>query len=490
MSMRHRILFVALVLAAGLPAQAAETKKADDSSRLAERMWFFTDFVLTHHYDPATRQEMLRAGLHELFAKAGASVPAGLSRRLSAVTTEEQLAALLRETWPRDSKGPVALNGTREGDVIWALVRVLPEKPALLPPDVVRASLQFSANRYVGTGIQLGLDKDAKLPRIVTPFRNGPAYRAGIRPGDLLVAVDGKSTKGVELQKVVQWLRGNEGEPVVMTMRRPDSTEERPLRVVRGVAPIDSVYGYQRAKEGWRYRIAPDVPVGYVWLSMITSSTLHELRQAEGRLRAEGVRALVIDLRSGQQDDLHQAALVADGLLSGGLLWCLHDNQGRVIERRADAECLFRGWPLALLVDRTTAAGGFRAGMPAALAAALQDNGRAVLVGEPTVGGERVQTILPLPDGTGGMTLWTARLERAAKGKGWPVRPDEKVVLNDKQRAAIYDHWLREKQYTEPPAGAGDKPPDDPQLARAVEVLKAALDKAAQAEKREPSRRG
>jgi carboxyl-terminal processing protease len=488
--MRQATFLAVLILSAAVAqaGHAADAAKPDDAGRLAERLWYITDQVLTHHYDPPARQEMLRAGLHELFTKAGAPVPVGLARRVSGVTTEEQLTALVRETWPRGGKGPVTLDPRLGGDVLAAALRVLPEKAPLLPPDVVRASLQFSANRYVGTGIQLGLSAKDRTPQIITPFRNGPAYRAGIRPGDLLVAVDGKTTKGVELGTVVKWLRGNDGEPVVMTVRRPDSTEERPLRVVRGVAPIDSLYGYQRAKEGWHYRISPDAPIGYVWLSRITSSTLHELRQAEGKLRAEGVRALILDLRGSQEDDLHQTALVADGLLSGGLMWRLHDNQGHVTEQRADPECLFRGWPLVALIDRTTAL-SFPGGTPAALAAALQDNGRAVLVGEATTGGERVQTIVAFPDGTGGVALWTSRLERAGKGKTWPVRPDDKVLLNDKQRAAVHEQWLREKQFSEP-TGAGDRPPDDPQLARAVEVLKAALNRAAGAEKQEPARRG
>jgi hypothetical protein len=159
-----------------------------------------------------------------------------------------------------------------------------------------------------------------------------------------------------------------------------------------------------------------------------------------------------------------------------------------VREVRADPECLFRGWPLAVLVNAD-----MMGLAPEAVAAALQDNGRAVLVGEPVgarvpersldgepagppEAGRYVTTLFHLPDDRGGIMLRTARLERAAEERGWPVRPDQVVSVARKQRDTLLE-WSRRQEMSDPPAGATDRPPDDPQLAKAVEILRAALQK-------------
>jgi carboxyl-terminal processing protease len=346
----------------------------------------------------------------------------------------------------------------------------IPGKPTLIPPEFARVAEQVSGNRYVGIGVQLQLNREEHFPQVVSPVRGGPLHRAGVKPGDLIVEVDGKSTRDVGLTKVVQWIRGDEGVPVTLLIRRPGADATRKVSLTRSVVPFQTVVGYRRAGEGWSYRIDPAVPVGYVWLESLTSSTLHELRQVESRLRAEGVRALVLDLRFGHsQDGIHAAALVADGLLDGGLLWSVRDARGRLQPYRADRECLFRGWPLAALVERHTNDASF-----AALAAALQDNGRAVLVGESIPADGYVTRLIPLADGQGSLSLRTGRVVRAVESRGWPLRPDHRVDLSKEQRARLTD-WLRYKGFTELPAGVADRPPEDPQLARAVELLRAAL---------------
>jgi DNA-binding transcriptional ArsR family regulator len=193
----------------------------------------------------------------------------------------------------------------------------------------------------------------------------------------------------------------------------------------------------------------------------------HVVRQPAPVGRDEVVAALGLPRATAA---FHLERLVADGLLDGGLLWRLHDNRGQVQEVRADRECLFRGWPLAVLVDRGTS------GQAAAVAAALQDNGRAALVGEGTRGEGYVNSLVALPDGQGSLALRTGRVERAAKDRGWPVQPDQPVALSAKQREALYE-WQRRKELSELPPGTDDRPPEDPQLAKAVELLQAALKK-------------
>ena len=284
---------------------------------------------------------------------------------------------------------------------------------------------QLRGNRYVGIGIQLAGNEKEQFPQIVIPFRRGAARTAGAKPGDLMVEIDGKSTKGVlDLEKIVEWLRGEEGTPVTVVVRQPGAAEPRTLKMVRAVIPLDSVLGYRRAGEdGWDYRIDRDAGIAYVWVQSIKSSTLHELRQVERRLRADGAKAVVLDLRFSAGDGhLHDVALLADGLLDGGLMWSVRGKDGKATEYRADREALFRGWPLVVLVNGTPRQ---RPG-----AAARRPPGQRPGGPRGRADGQRRPRPVAVPaagrDGRRDASL-TGRLERAAKDRGWPVRPDHAV---------------------------------------------------------------
>jgi C-terminal peptidase prc len=470
------------VLAARLPAEPPPTARPAEAPQqqppegrtqppgadhYARRLWAVTDVVLQNHLNPPPRGDMLLAGAQALLEAAGVTPPADFRRRVAEANTREQLQAALEAVWPRPGGGRDLAPEKLDAALSAGLLASIPGGPTFLTADYLKVVDQLAGNRYVGIGIQIRANKDEQYPQIVNPFRGGPAHRAGARPGDLIVEVDGRTTHGIELQKAVEWLRGEEGTPVTVVVRQPKADESRTLPMTRGVVPIDSVLGYRRAADGrWQYRIDPSDRIGYVRLNAINSSTLHELRRAEAAIRAEGVRALVLDLRAGAgQGELHHTDLLADGLLDGGLMWRLRGAGGRIKEYRADRECLFRGWPLAVLVD-----GQISSGTYGAFIAALQDNGRAVLVGEPTQYDGSVKSAVRLPDGWA-LVLPTGVLERAADGRGWPVQPDHLVKLDKAQGAAV-EQWLRQKELTELPAGADDRPPDDAQLRRAVELLR------------------
>jgi carboxyl-terminal processing protease len=438
---------------------------------IAQRLWGITELVLEKHIEPCTRQEMMLAGAKALLQTANVASPPDLARRVSALATREQVTAFLEEIWPKDDSGQDASTKKKEAAMLEGLLAIVPGKPRLLSPEDVKSTEQLGGNRYVGIGVRITLNKEEQLPQIVDLARRGAARRAGVNPGDLVLQVDGKSMHDVDLGKVVrEWLRGEEGRDVTIVVRQPEATETRTLTMTRGTIVSDTVFGYRRlSEENWKLRVDDSAPIGYVSINAILSSTLHELRQQERRLQAEGVRALVLDLRSGDGlENLHHAQLLADGLLDGGVLWRLRDRGQEVKEYRADRESLFRDWPLAVLMNEQGTL------EQRAVLAALQDNGRAILIGEPTGLHVYVSSLIPLPEGQGMIDLVTGKLERAAQGRGWPVQPDHKIPLNPAQKEAILK-WLRGKGLSELPSGAVDQPPDDPQLARAIELLRLAL---------------
>jgi C-terminal peptidase prc len=454
--------------------------KSDPATACVARFWRVSELVLDSHIDPPTRQEMFLGGVKALHEQAKTSPPTDLSRKVSRLTGEEQFAAFLSENWPKpvDEK-PAAPEELTRAFLHGALQRV-PGQPDLIRADIAKGLAAVAANRYVGTGIQISVNAKENLTQIVNPFANGPARKAGAKPGDLIVEVDGVSMEGMKLQEVVERVRGEEGTKVTFTVRQPGANDTRLLKMTRGPVPFDTVVGYQRlAEDRWQYRVNADEPIGYLRLDSILPSTPSELRKLERTLLADGVKGLVLDLRYVFGGEVQPAALTADELLDGVLMWRVRDGKDRVKEYRADRDCLFRDCRVVVLVNEHTRSG------PEFVAAALQDNGRAVVVGEATKGDGFVTSRFHLPDDEGVLQLRTGRVERAAPAKdatksapaGWrPVTPDHVVPL-EKAKAEAVLIWRGNQLLPEPPADGAKTPPDDPQLDKALDIIRAALKK-------------
>jgi carboxyl-terminal processing protease len=328
-----------------------------------------------------------------------------------------------------------------------------------------------AANRYVGTGIQLRKSAKDALPEITVAFPNGPARKAGGKNGDLILEVDGVSMEGLTLSEVVDRIRGEEGTKVSFTVRQPDEKGTRRLNMTRGPVPFTTVFGYKRISEDrWQYRVNPDQPIAYLRLETILPSTPAELRKLEATLLDEGVKGIVLDLRSAGGGDVQPALLTADELLPGGLMFKVQDARHHIKEYRADKDCIFRDCKTVLLVNEYTQSAG------ELVAAALQDNDRAVAVGQATRGDGSVISLVHLPNDLGAVQLRTGRVERA-KGKGWrPITPDHVVSLDQNKSMSILE-WQHAQSGTEPPGSAPKDPPNDPQLAKALELLQDAVKK-------------
>jgi C-terminal peptidase prc len=459
------------------PAAGKDEGAAKETPRkpapLGHRLWAIMDLVREKHPEPPARDAMMLGAAEALFKATNASPPDDLARRVAGLKTREQLDTFLQDAWPRGADE--ARNEQVGAAVLEGLFATIPGKANLIPADVAKVVEAASANRYVGIGIILRIHSDEKVAQIVSPVAGGPAHKAGILPDDLILEVDGKSTRDVPIAKVVEWIRGDEGTSFTLLVQTPGAEKARTLKMTRSVVPFETVLGYHRTPgDGWEFLIEPKGPVAYLRMQDLKSSTPHELRQLERRLKSEGARALVLDFRNGGGSDLHNGTLVASALLDGGLMWTVRGADKQVQVCRAGHECLFRDWPMALLInDNVDSAEG-------AVVAALQDGGRAALVGEPTRNGGFVTSMLPLPDGMGSLTFRTGSLERAAKERGWPVKPDHEVTLTKEQRKEV-DEWLTAKQRLEKPGSPADQPPKDPQLDEAVELLRAALKKKDQA---------
>jgi carboxyl-terminal processing protease len=393
------------------------TARADGPAKpppdLARRVLEVTDVVLEHHIDPPARQQMILSGIKALDQAAGAPVPAGLSRRVSAVMTREQLAARLADAWPKTSANPVAVDQLEEA-LFSGMLESVPGRADLVPARDRAVNEQFAGNRYVGIHIALGMDDQEKRPKLFDVLEGGPADRAGAKKDDLIEQIDGVDTKNMTLRQALDRLRGAEGTKVTILVRQPQEKQSRSMTLTRGQLPRTTVKGVRkRSSGGWDVRLEGADAVGYLRITEMTASTPHELRKMARQLESEGVRSLVIDLRGPLHGNaIHPAVLLADALLDRGPIGRVRTTQGEETYQ-ADPDALFRGWPMAVLVDSTTS------GTAEWVAAALQDNRRAVVVGMPTsssrsVPGDAVVTsTVPFGDGTWLATLVTGCLERA-----------------------------------------------------------------------------
>jgi carboxyl-terminal processing protease len=388
----------------GVPVQKAETEPAAPQA-FAARLLNVTDVVLAHHVDPPTRQQMLLAGTKALFTAAKVPQPLHLSRQISELGTREQCSEFLARTLLH-TFGDKPLSKETQNAALEEMLKILPGGAQLTTVKEAQVLEQLQGNRYVGIGIALGMGEEDKLPRVSSDLAGGPARMAGVKAGDLIEEIDGVPTTGQDLPKIIDRLRGAEGTVVTIVVRQPGAAEARKLTITRGVVPRKTVIGHKAlSEEQWEFRAEPELPIACVRILAIGASTLHELRKIEQQLRNEGYRALILDLRDASPGTLPSAVALADGLLDAGPIGRVQTAEG-TREFQADAECLFRKWPLAVLVNSNTS------GTAEWLAAALQDNHRAIIVGEQTSGSNYTSTPYPLEDQESAVILATGLLER------------------------------------------------------------------------------
>ena len=397
-----------------------------------DRLLNLIDLVLEKHIAPPTRQEMLLCASRILLQEAKLEATAELSRRASSVSSRTECAEFVGSILQQAVAAGLSTD-TVQRALDLGVLRVVPGEMALLPAKELKVQQQLQANQYVGIGIAL-MQLDGAFTMNLVP--KGPADKAGAKTGDQIESVDGKPTKGLQITDVIDLLRGQEGTEVMLVLKRGNQT--LPLKIMRGVVPRETVHRRNRTDEHSPGDYQPDssLPIAYVRIAEIGGSTVHELRQIEQKLRAAGMKALILDLQNVNSSDTHYAAMLADGLLAGGMIGRIREGP-QVKEVSADRDCLFQDWPLAVLVSEYTA------GTAEWVAAALQDNRRATVVGSPTSGEAYVRAPFPIPGTDETLIVPTGTLERPS-GKSL-ARPIGHSPQSDARRMAISErHRARE----------------------------------------------
>jgi carboxyl-terminal processing protease len=410
----------------------------------------------------------------------------GLERTGHATETYEELKTFsevltqIQKHYVEDVKVKDLVQGAIRG-----MLSTLDPHSAYMTPDMYKEIQVETKGEFGGVGIQIGI-KENRLA-VIAPIEGTPAQKAGIRAGDYITKVNDEITKDLTLMEAVQRMRGPKGSKVNLTIQRDGVNDPMVFTLVRDIIRIESV----RSK-------AIENTISYVRMTQFQESTAKDLAKAMKQFRDQKHQSLILDLRNNPGGLLTSAVEVSEQFVGPGkLIVAIKSRDGRKDEYVSRAKEQPDDYPMIILVNEGSASAS------EIVAGALQDWGRAVIVGTQTFGKGSVQTILPLADGSG-LRLTTAKYYtpkgRSIQSTG--ITPD--IVVKPQQPAAVAkgekDKDGKDKDAdktvkgAEPPAAPkpgdgrdgqvpksngslseafGEGPiEDDPQLQKAVELLK------------------
>jgi carboxyl-terminal processing protease len=353
-------------------------------------------------------------------------------------------------------------------DVIYGAIkgtlRGLDPHSSFLDPEMYREMQVETSGSFGGLGIEITLRDDVLT--VVAPIEGTPAYRAGIQPGDRIVKIEGISTKDMQLSEAVKRMRGKPGTRITISIMREGLAEPRDVEITREQIRVQSVRA-QDFGDG----------IEYIRLRQFQEQTAQDLEGTLERMSKTGkIQGLVLDLRNNPGGLLTAAVEVTEKFLEPGRLVVYTEGRVRNQNMRfqANSKRTWMDFPMVVLVNQGSASAS------EIVAGALQDWGRAVVLGTQTFGKGSVQTIIPLSDGSG-LRLTTAKYftpkGRSIHGKG--VAPDIQVE-GPKTTVALApapEPGQTAPARPQPPPGGELSPQElmkrDPQVQRAVDLLKA-----------------
>ena len=340
-------------------------------------------------------------------------------------------------------------------------VRSLDKYSDYMIPDDFESFNMASNQEYVGVGIEL--TEFGGQVRITQVFDGGSAEESGLLAGDVIATVDGESVRGESLSEVSKLVRGEPGTTVVLEIERMGQGAAQAFEMERRAITLDAVVDIEMKTP----------TVGYCLLRQFTEMADVELAAAILQLEAQGMQALILDLRGNPGGRLDSAALIADLFLEPGqAIVTVESRRGLVETVLTEPNGTGFAGPMAILIDQHSASAS------EILAGACRDHGRAILVGEQTFGKGSVQSVFQFRGGHG-LKLTTARyllpLGEAINGTG--VAPDVRVELSREESyvRVLQRHHLRDMDAQAFERRFGFAPIEDAPLQIAQELLAASL---------------
>jgi carboxyl-terminal processing protease len=278
--------------------------------------------------------------------------------------------------------------------------------------ETYQLSLSDMEGKFDGIGAHVAV-RDEQL-MIIAPVADSPADEAGIRAGDVILAVNGESTLGMSLAEAVLRIRGPKGTAVSLLILHQEETEPVEIEIVRAEIELPSVYFEMRGD------------IAYVNITHFTERTDEELFPALESMVQESATGIILDLRSNPGGLLDTVVEVASHFLEEGVVVDVMDSEGNLTALHVEPTRLVTDLPVVVLVDSFSASGS------EVLAAALQDYGRATIAGTTTFGKGSVNKFYLLENGSGlylTVARWLTPNGHLIEGEG--IRPDYELELDE-----------------------------------------------------------
>lgn len=299
-----------------------------------------------------------------------------------------------------------------------------------LDPKEFKEETSSISGSLKGIGVQIGV-KDGKL-LIIAPIEDTPGEKAGLKAEDEILEIDGKSTKGITVDKAAERIRGEEGTYVRLLVRRKNAPDK-----VYNVQRANIVIKYVSTKLPANFKLNPEV--GYIRLSsFISQNAITEFKQV---LKSNSdKKGFIIDIRSNPGGLLTNAIYLSDMFLNGGIIVSTVDRDGYKDTARATRQYLCDK-PLVILID------GGSASASEIFSGAMKDNGRALIVGEKSFGKGLVQEINKLDNGAGcNITIQKYLTPNGTDINKKGIEPDVKVTLTEQDIKNKHDAQLEKAQ--------------------------------------------
>lgn len=325
--------------------------------------------------------------LTALLMQSGTQVQAYAQERYADLQNFTKVLNLIQQYYVEEVDTKKLIYGAIKG-----MLRELDPHTNFMPPDMFKDFETETSGEFGGLGIEISVQNG--ILTIISPIEDTPAWKAGIKPGDKIIGIDGVSTKGQSLVEASQLMRGKRGQKIVLKIVRENEDAPRDITIVRGSVKIHSVK-YTDLEDGYAYmRVTSFIENTGRDLEKAIDAHISKHKKMEG---------LLIDLRKNPGGLLDQAIKISDLFLKDGVIVSTigRDKAAKEVSR-ATKKGRFTEFPLILLVDE------YSASASEIFSGAMQDNKRALIVGERTFGKGSVQSVVKLPDGSG-LKLTVAR---------------------------------------------------------------------------------
>lgn len=376
-------------------------------------------------------------GMYQLLSDRGANKAGILMKSSSSDATLTTTLNRYRNIIDKYYLGEVDEEKLKEGAIKGYIEGLDDPYTEYISKEEMKDYLEDTMGNFVGIGIYMVKNTEANKVQVLAPIKNSPAEKAGILPGDLIVAVDGVNYTGDDMSVVSSKIKGEEGTTVTVEMLR--GTETKTFELKRENIKVNPVEGKVLANQ-----------IGYIEFSSFDEGTAKDFKAKYEELQKQGIKSLIIDLRNNGGGIVDEALEIADYIADKGsvLLYEVDKNNNEEVKKSEHEPII--SMPIVILTNENTASSS------EILAGALKDLGKAKTCGVKTYGKGVIQQVLTLGDGSGiKITSEKYLTPNKTEINKIGIEPDEKIELPDTVENVLL---VEEKE--------------DTQLQKAIEMLK------------------